>query len=191
MVNLLKKGYHMNIYTRNGDFGYTSDLNGQKISKASIKLDLQGTIDEVNAAIGYLRALIQKSDQGDLLSNNNLALHDIQFKLFQIGSDISADFQASRLTAQDVTGLEEGIDHMLATTGELHHFLCLSGTEATSWCHTVRSITRRAERLFVHYLQSLDIEPPEDYKYLNRLSDYLFQTARYINWVSDLEEETC
>lgn len=179
----------MNIYTRNGDFGYTTDLNGDKISKASTKLDLQGTVDEVNAAIGHLRALLKKSDNWEQFRDTDIALKKIQFRLFEMGADISSNFATTRFSPEDVTGLEEGIDAMLAHTGELHHFLCLSGTEAATWSHTARSMARRAERLFVAYLQELDAQVPEDYRYLNRLSDYLFQTARYINYVEGVGEE--
>lgn len=193
----------MNIYTRNGDFGYTKDINGQRLSKFSTKLMLQGSIDEVNSGIGYLRALIEDRAKDQRYSNvmddgnqDNLLqlstdLKRIQHKLFEIGTDISSDFKTGLIGQEDIDELEATIDASLEITGKLNHFIYLSGSIPATWCHTLRSITRRAERDFVHHLEFSDLSTiPMDYKYINRLADYLFQLARHLNHLSGQEEET-
>lgn len=181
----------MNIYTRNGDFGFTTDINGQSVSKASPLMALQGTVDEVNSFLGLLRsklASLSNPIESTTLLEDELKL--IQEHLFYIGSDISSNFAQTSITDAHVTFLENAIDGMLLKTGELHSFLYLSGIEAATTAHCLRSITRRCERVFVDYIESLDIsKPPIDYKYLNRLADYFFQCARYINWLYAYEEE--
>ena len=188
----------MNIYTRNGDFGTTTNLQGEPISKGSLLMELQGSVDEVNSFTGLLRAQldlivptinpIATEAIGQLLEE----LKFVQYQLFVIGTDITQDFSSPSITPEHVTDLELAIDRMLAYTGELHHFLYLSGGVAATTAHCLRSITRRTERVFVRYIDAQDLKksPPTDYKYLNRLADYFFQVARMINWASGIEEET-
>jgi len=145
----------MNIYTRNGDFGSTTTIQGNVISKASLLMELQGTIDEVNSFTGLLQSQLNsvassvKPIATEPVSHVLKELKQIQHQLFLIGSDISENFTTPRITDVHVTGLEDAIDRMLAYTGELHHFLYLSGATATTTTHCLRSITRRSERVFV------------------------------------------
>lgn len=188
----------MNIYTRNGDFGTTTNLQGNAVSKGSHLMELQGSIDEVNSFTGLLRSQltgvaprvnpIAKEPFTTLLEE----LKSVQHQLFLIGSDISEGFILSRISDQHVIDLEHAIDRMLSYTGELHQFIYLSGPVVTTTAHCLRSITRRAERAFVRYIddQSIKNSPPIDYKYLNRLADYFFQVARFINWALDVEESS-
>lgn len=186
----------MNIYTRNGDFGLTTTIHGEPISKSSPLIELQGAIDEVNSFTGLLRSLLTKHHQEvqpSALEGIRLLmdeLKDIQHQLFTIGSDLSGQFNEVRISDAHITDLENAIDRMLESTGELHHFLYLSGHEAATTAHCLRSITRRCERDFVRYLEANKRStPPTDYKYINRLADYFFQSSRFINWALGIQEE--
>ena len=186
----------MNIYTKNGDAGMTTRLDGTPIAKSSTQLELQGSIDEINSALGHLRSLIAiagtPKDKELIFRNLDQNLKSIQHRLFLMGSDISLSLSQSSMSQEDTLYLEKAIDDMLLATGELHSFLYLSGHNTATWCHVLRTMTRRAERIFVRWMEETDTlkSVPEDYRFINRLSDYFFQSARYLNWLFGVEEET-
>jgi len=177
----------MKIYTKTGDQGTTSDVLGNRISKADIKIELQGTIDEVNASVGFLRALVQDAKYKSEILDINCTLRDIQYTLFRIGSDISSNLTYQYVTESDITFLEQSIDAMTNTVGALQNFIYYNGNQAAAYCQVIRSVTRRAERVFVRYLDGKNYSL--DYQFINRLSDFFFTLARYMNYISEIPEE--
>ena len=177
----------MKIYTKTGDKGTTSDVLGQRISKGDIKIELQGSIDEVNTAIGYLRALLKTTVLKESEINLDDNLRDVQYALFRIGGDVSSDFSRNYIKAGDVEFMERSIDLITNAVGPLENFIYYSGNAAAAYCHLTRSIVRRAERVFVRHLEGKEYNL--DYQYINRLSDYLFSIARYINFLSEIADE--
>jgi len=186
----------MKIYTRTGDYGKTSTITGEKVSKASKLIEVQGAIDEVNSTVGHLRSLLIKHinnsrDSLAVLSLNEF-LKQIQYTLFCVGADITNELGKTYVTEQHITELEESIDQMTELTGKLNSFIYLSGHETATYAHVLRSTTRRAERRFVSFLEETmtdKMNVPLDYKYINRLADYFFQVARYLNYLFESEEE--
>ena len=177
----------LKIYTKTGDKGTTSDVLGQRVSKADIKMELQGSIDEINAGIGHLRALLKTTIDNEATINTDHALRDIQYALFMIGSDVSSDFKYNYVKASDIDLLEQSIDIMTKDVGQLQNFIYYSGSQASTYCQVVRSVVRRTERVFVRYME--DKEYNLDYQFVNRLSDFLFTLSRYINHISMIDEE--
>lgn len=177
----------MKIYTKTGDKGTTSDLLGHRISKGDIKIELQGSIDEVNTGIGYLRALLKAVKLRESSFDADTALKNIQHALFKIGSDVSSDFTSKYIKDSDISALEQSIDIMTDSIAPLQGFIYYSGSEAAAYSHVLRSITRRAERVFVRYMEGKEYN--QDYQYINRLSDFFFALSRYINFLSDTPEE--
>jgi len=177
----------LKIYTKTGDKGTTSDVLGNRVSKGSLKMELQGSIDEVNAGVGFLRALLKKTDISEAALDIDGILRDIQYSLFRIGSDVSSDFSYNYVKDTDISALEHGIDTMTEAVGPLQNFIYYSGTETAAYCHVIRSVTRRTERVFVRYME--DKEYNLDYQYINRLSDFFFTLARYLNYLSKASEE--
>ena len=174
----------MGIYTRAGDKGYTRNLLGEKVWKGDLWIELQGSIDEVNAGTGYLRSLNrQRTGRQDL----DDMLKWIQYCLYQIGADNAAQYQETSISQEDIDSLEQAIDAYTLETGELHSFIYFSGNEAASYAQVLRSVTRRCERVFAKVLE--DINYTLDYQYVNRLADYFFQLARYLNYVNGDAEE--
>jgi len=188
----------MKIYTRKGDFGQTTTIKGELISKGSTLIELQGTIDEVNSQIGHLRSLVKKSGNNhrykiviDILLDT---LMDVQHSLFEVGVDITSEFTTKHITDANVKDLEHCIDTMNFKTGDLQNFIYLSGDESATFAHITRSTIRRSERVFVRLIEELKEENPDfiipaDYRYMNRLADYFFQVARYLNWFFGVDEE--
>lgn len=166
----------MKIYTKTGDKGQTALIGGRRVSKADLRIDAYGTIDELNAWIGLLR------DQ-PIAPGHKTLLKEIQDRLFTVGAELATDPEKTlnrrlpAIIADDITVLEQAMDAMDAALPELRAFILPGGHEAVSFCHLARTVCRRAERL----VTALNDESPVDelvLQYLNRLSDYLFVLSR-------------
>jgi cob(I)alamin adenosyltransferase len=165
----------MKIYTKTGDQGTTSLFGGKRVSKANLRIDAYGTVDELNSFMGLVRdqAVNQKRKQ---------VLLGIQNTLFIIGSILATEpgnekVKIPALQENDVLGLEKEIDAMDAILPPLRFFILPGGHPSVSICHVARTVCRRAERLTIalHDQEKID---PLVIKYLNRLSDYLFMLSR-------------
>lgn len=179
----------MKIYTKTGDQGYTSNVQGGRIFKGDALIELQGGIDEINAGIGHLRSIAQKALENEMKSSIDEHLREIQYTLFRIGGDVSSLFTKNYVTAEDLAFLEIEIDGMTEQTGALRNFIYYSGNEASTYCHVVRSVIRRVERVFVRTIAEAKFDYTFDYQYINRLADYFFTLARYINNIEEQEDE--
>jgi len=168
------------IYTKTGDKGTTSLLGGTKVSKDDWRLEAYGTVDELNSFVGLLTdSLIGNLKEFDNCLNQ---LEKIQNTLFVIGSCLSYDnlgkirVELQQLKEFDVEEVELWIDEMDKNLPELKNFIIPRGSQQISLCHVCRTISRRAERKCVPATQY-----PLILKYLNRMSDYFFVLARFIN----------
>ncbi len=169
MVRLTK------IYTRGGDGGETSLGGGARVLKSDSRVEAYGTVDEANATIGVAR-LHCSGENDDMLAR-------IQNDLFDVGADLcrpedTAD--ALRIADSQVERLEQEIDAMNAVLAPLESFVLPGGSPAAAELHRARTVVRRAERLAVALAQEESINPAA-IRYLNRLSDHLFQLARRSN----------
>jgi cob(I)alamin adenosyltransferase len=166
------------IYTRGGDKGETSLGDGSRVAKRSLRVDVFGTVDEANAAIGLAR-LHTDGEADEMLGR-------IQNDLFDLGADLCTPEEgrraagALRIVAAQVARLEAEIDRMNAALQPLDSFILPGGTPAAAHLHLARTVTRRAERL-VCALAAAETVNPEAVKYLNRLSDHLFVLGRRLN----------
>jgi len=169
----------MKIYTKTGDNGSSGLFTGERVPKYHPRLDAYGTIDELNSQIGLLAN--QWPDMG-------VELMDIQRMLFTIGSHLATPNQTdSSLEVAFILRLEQSIDAMTAELSPLHKFILPGGHTAACTAHVARTICRRAERLVVALTTTTTINPIA-IQYLNRLSDWLFTLARYINLKTDTLE---
>ena len=167
----------MKIYTKTGDDGTTGLIGGKRVPKSDPRVNVSGTIDELNAAIGMASAVADMS----LLEN----LQAVQDDLFVIGSHLANpnDHSSASLPVLDdqmVHRLEAQIDAIDATLPPLQQFILPGGTESAARLHLARAICRRAERLLVE-LTERSRSFPVILSYLNRLSDWLFVHARWSN----------
>jgi cob(I)alamin adenosyltransferase len=166
------------IYTKTGDKGMTSLLGGTRLPKHHIRIEAYGTVDELNSHIGLLRDVIRNEAKRELLIS-------IQDRLFTMGSHLASDpenkskMTLPELTEADIKRLEEEIDSITAVVPEMKSFVLPGGHEHISYCHIARCVCRRAERAV---LKLAEIEPVNElhYKYLNRLSDFLFMLSRWL-----------
>jgi cob(I)alamin adenosyltransferase len=177
----------MKIYTRTGDKGETSLFGGKRIAKSAIRVEAYGTIDELNSSIGVVLAEIQNTQRKTQNYNIKLkkALEKIQHDLFNIGAYLaspgSKHQEASiKKLGERVKELEEMIDELTEDLPELRNFILPAGGKIGSFLHLARTICRRAERRVVELAQKERVDE-DTLRYLNRLSDLLFTTARFVN----------
>lgn len=180
------------IYTKTGDKGETALYGGTRVSKASIRVESYGTIDELNSFIGVAKCHIDDAQCKEQLA-------EIQYQLFTLGSEASTPVDKmflangkSRLPEviqeENITHLEEWMDAMDETLEPLQFFILPGGGKAATFLHVARTVCRRAERLMVLLNEREEVRP-ELVKYLNRLSDYLFIMARYVSKLQNEPEE--
>jgi cob(I)alamin adenosyltransferase len=170
----------MKIYTKSGDKGETSLIYGQRVSKQSARVGAYGTCDEANSMIGLALAQLTEEERWQDLRQT---FHVIQTKLFHVGAELATPAQKKvswPITAEDVTFLEEKIDQMDSTLPALMNFILPGGSLTGATLHVARTIVRRAERNAITVQVQEEVNP-EVVKYLNRLSDFLFVAARYVN----------
>jgi cob(I)alamin adenosyltransferase len=169
------------IYTRTGDEGMTGLVSGERRPKYDLRVEAYGTVDEANACVGLAR--LHTADAIDAM------LGRIQNDLFDLGADLATPetgkplrHEPLRVSEAQVERLEQEIDQLNADLSALRSFVLPGGSPAAAALHLARTVCRRAERQVV----KLAAEPGEvassaALKYLNRLSDFLFVAARYVN----------
>lgn len=176
----------MKIYTGFGDAGKTSLLGGAVVPKNDARVHLYGTLDELNSVIGLLRSKVDEQHSTDLLLQ-------IQHHVFVLSSELAAGTEQATskltelITEEHIHMLEAAIDAMSEILPPLKNFILPGGTEAAGFSHLARTVCRRAERLLVE-LQQLQSVRPAALIYLNRLSDYFFVLARYLNFLSGVAD---
>jgi len=174
----------MKIYTGSGDRGKTSLFSGERVSKAELRIEAYGDVDELNSILGALAAAAPEK-AADAVD----PIRRIQSDLFKIGAWLATTHGSSSaemlqgLETEASVFLEEAIDRMQASLPALDSFILPGGHIAAAWAHIARTVCRRAERRVVALAESEQHAPPLPalLVYLNRLSDHLFVLARRIN----------
>lgn len=176
----------MKIYTKTGDTGQTGLIGGRRVSKADLRIDTYGTVDELNSWIGLVRDQAVNEGRKGLLK-------EIQDRLFTVGAELATDPEKApkqimpAIVAADVTLLETSMDDMDSALPELRAFVLPGGHESVSFCHLARTVCRRAERLVITLNETSPVDPFV-IQYLNRLSDYLFMLSRKMAQDLSVEE---
>jgi len=164
----------MKVYTKTGDKGTTSLVNGTRVGKDDLRLEAYGTLDELSAFIAVLM---------DSTDKYNDVFKRIQERLL-VAECLLATDQASELHKQlpqmeetDVEGIEKFIDEMNETLQPLNSLIIPGGNLLASKCHVCRTVCRRAERAVVRMSRQYEVNPLI-MRYLNRLSDMFFVMSR-------------
>jgi cob(I)alamin adenosyltransferase len=175
----------MKIYTKTGDAGTTSLVGGKRVAKDDARLEAYGCVDELNSWIGLIVAT------SILPAEDDNTLQWIQNKLFNLGSQLATEpeskFQPKGITADDVAFLESEIDRIDATLAKHNQFILPGGCAQSANTHIARTVARRAERRMIT-LSNLTPVDAHALKFINRLSDYLFVFARYLNKIAKKNE---
>jgi cob(I)alamin adenosyltransferase len=167
------------IYTKTGDAGETGLFGGPRVRKSDPRVEAYGEVDELNAAIGAARALVEDPEIDRHLVR-------IQDELFCVGAELATPHEAKarsaipRVEAPWAARLEAAIDRWDQELAPLRQFVLPGGTRTAAALHLARCVCRRAERRVVALAGEAEVAP-EALAYLNRLSDFLFVAARVAN----------
>lgn len=170
------------IYTKTGDKGETGLFGGKRVKKDSPRIVAYGEVDELNAFIGGARTLNDDPEVDRILQK-------IQNDLFDIGAVLASpdkkkleERASDFIRPEDVGALEKAIDRLDRELPPLRSFILPGGTDLAASLHTARTVCRRAERSIVTLMEKESGSIDEEIlRYINRLSDFLFVLARWVN----------
>jgi cob(I)alamin adenosyltransferase len=176
------------IYTRTGDTGETGLGSGERLSKAHLRIEAYGTVDETNAVLGLARLHTQHPQFAVL----DKMLARIQNEMFDLGADLCVpdrgqklDYVPLRILPEQHLRLENEIDQLNESLSPLRSFVLPGGTASATYLHQARTVCRRAERLIVALRRQPDeVVSDAALTYVNRLSDFLFVASRWCNHVA-------
>lgn len=167
----------MRIYTKTGDDGTTGLVGGSRIEKCDPRIEVLGDLDEVNSHLGILRSHALPEPMDRLIAR-------VQSRLFEAGSEIASvpdgKVQYTAELGTVVEDLESSIDEMEASLEPLRQFVLPGGGAAGAHAHLARTVCRRAERSMVALAGSSGTRN-DLISFVNRLSDWLFVAARFLN----------
>jgi cob(I)alamin adenosyltransferase len=166
------------IYTRTGDTGQTSLFDGTRVLKDDPRVDAYGEVDELNACLGFARSSLADPELDAELARIQRALFAIGAQLADPSDRIAARVTKAAISDEDVHQLEQLIDRLEEELPPLRRFILAGGAPPAAALHLARAVCRRAERRIVA------LQPPAEgplLRYVNRLSDLLFVTARVVN----------
>jgi cob(I)alamin adenosyltransferase len=176
----------MKIYTRSGDEGSTGLFGGARVAKDDLRIEAYGTVDELNALLGLVRAAGPPEAAAAVVER-------IQHELFHLGAQLAAldpsRLKVSLIGAKQIETAERDIDRFERQLPTLTAFILPGGSAAAATLHVARTVCRRAERRLVT-LRAADPDGVPDVllRYLNRLGDLLFVLARVANQATSTEE---
>jgi cob(I)alamin adenosyltransferase len=167
----------MRIYTRKGDDGTTGLLYGGRVAKNSPVIEANGAVDEAQAALGVVRAAVERESELDVM------LVQLERDLYVLMAEL-ATAPANRpklapgvslVTDAMVSALERRIDELSGRFPPIKDFVIPGHDHVSASLDVARTAVRRAERC------SLDAAPEGSLvvHYLNRLSDLLWTMARW------------
>jgi cob(I)alamin adenosyltransferase len=171
------------VYTKSGDAGETSLVDGSRVSKADPRVAAYGDVDELNSWLGLARVGLADQQLDE-------ALTKIQNELFIVGADLASpiSIEVPRIKDEQILELEKLIDDLLEELEPLQEFILPGGAKFGAMLHLARTVARRAERSVVALGAASEINEGA-LRYLNRLSDLLFVMARVANKREGIKEK--
>jgi ATP:cob(I)alamin adenosyltransferase len=168
------------MFTRRGDSGETDNSRKERVSKASIHIEVEGTIDELNSFLGMA---LDMSGWDDIRND----IDRMQENIFRLGEHIIASANGRTIKDEDVNWLEERVNVYRKEIGKITLFVVPGGSRESSSLHIARTVSRRLERLIVLYAHEKDI-PRVVLQYSNRISSLLCMMALVSNRRLNVEE---
>ncbi|MFD0697991.1 cob(I)yrinic acid a,c-diamide adenosyltransferase [Paenibacillus sp. GCM10027628] len=173
----------MKLYTKTGDKGQTSVI-GARVDKDNLRVEAYGTVDELNSLMGQAVSIIRD----DPHTSFKKSLQQIQHDLFDLGVDLATfSPKVYKISTEKVEFLEKRIDELSEQTPEITYFILPGGTPLSASLHVSRAVCRRAERSIVRLSKQHAVHP-EAIQYMNRLSDFLFAAARWVNHLEQIAD---
>ncbi|GHT63273.1 cobalamin adenosyltransferase [Bacteroidia bacterium] len=170
------------IYTKKGDGGFTSLVGGERVSKASPRIEAYGTVDELNT---FIACLLEEIDN----EHDRKFLLRIQYNLFSLGSYLASEAgtMTCPVSEENVKEIELEMDGIDTILPPLKHFILPGGCKSNALAHVCRTVCRRAERN-IFKITEIDKMNENALQYVNRLSDYFFLLSRKQNYLKNSGE---
>jgi cob(I)alamin adenosyltransferase len=167
----------MSIATKRGDAGQTGLAGGIRVSKADLRVEAYGSVDELNTHLGFARSICQNKEIANWTE-------EIQRTLFRVGSALATPPESRKkppvIAIEDVDNLTDLVHKIEATEGILADWSLPGGHTESAAYEIARAVCRRAERCAVRFQESGGAVQPEVLAYLNRLSDLIWLFGRLI-----------
>lgn len=162
------------VMTRTGDKGKTSLYSGQRVSKASLRVESYGTVDEINSWLGLIKASLKNEELKEII-------YKIQEKLFVVGAELATidkELEVT-ITKNDVDFLEEKVEYYKEHSDLINEFTIPGRSVLDGYFNILRTVTRRAERRIIGFEEESDVDLNAYLKkYVNRLSDLFYIVSR-------------
>jgi cob(I)alamin adenosyltransferase len=174
----------MSITTKRGDGGQTGLAGGIRVSKADLRVESYGSIDELNTVLGFARSICQ---------NKEIAgwTEEIQRTLFRVGSALATPLESKKqppvISTEDIDMLTNLVHEIEATEGLLSDWSLPGAHTESAAFEVARAVCRRAERAAVRFVENGGIVQPTILPYLNRLSDVIWLFGRLIEFNAGIE----
>ncbi len=176
----------MKVYTKTGDLGTTSLLSGTRVPKNHIRIVAYGTIDEALSHMGDMYSFIPNNEMFSMIKKE---IEVVMRYCFYCQTDFASDVLSIpfKTKAEHVSFLENAIDFYISKLPKQDHFILPTGQVLSAKAHICRSVIRRAEISVVSLIETEEYNM-HAYFFLNRLSDYFFVLAKYINFLTNTKE---
>ncbi len=169
----------MSIVTKTGDQGETSLMYGRRVPKNDPRVEAYGSVDELTAALGIARALCDDKFTADQIFAVQKDLINVMGELATVPED-RARYLKDGFQVTDA----KMVDQVTAVIVDLEKDKSLypkdwvipGANRVSAALDFARVTCRRAER----QVATLKDPNPEILRYLNRLSDFWWLLARYL-----------
>jgi cob(I)alamin adenosyltransferase len=169
----------MSIATKRGDGGQTGLAGGIRVSKADLRVESYGTVDELNTFLGFARSICQNAEIMEWTET-------IQRTLFRLGSALATPPESKKtppvISLEDVAMLTDLVHRIEAIEGILSDWSLPGAHPESAAFEVARTVCRRAERNAVRFVENGGTIKPEIIAYLNRLSDVIWLFGRLIEF---------
>lgn len=180
------------VYTKTGDKGETSLVSGSRLPKSDARIELYGELDELNSRVGVATSYMTEDVK---LTATIDFLHHVQSAIFDLGSNLACEpenrqkYKLPQISDEFIQDMEQEIDRLDLELEELKNFILPGGSNAAAALHVCRTGTRTMERMLLRFQDTKGEELPKNsVVFLNRLSDYFFVLARYVNKIQGGKE---
>ena len=171
----------MALYTGKGDKGTTklfSTPSGKRLSKASLRFEALGTVDELNTVVGWCRAACSTDWLvGDTRVSQMLL--DVQHHLFTVQAELAE--AGKSIPKKNISAMEKLIGSIEEELPEITTFFVPGGSELSSRLDIARAVSRRAERRVVEVQEEGGKLSEHTLTYMNRLSSLFYALVRLVN----------
>lgn len=180
------------VYTKTGDQGKTGLVSGTRILKSDSRIDLYGELDELNSRVGVSASMLAENLEFQKIVE---FLHHIQSAIFDLGSNLACEvenrhkYNLPQISDEFIADIEQEIDRLDHELPALKNFILPGGSIVAGTIHVCRTGARSVERRLIAYHEDTKEELPLNSGiFLNRLSDYFFVLARYVNHALKVNE---